>query len=220
MTTRGLRERKKQATRAALQEAALRLALQHGPEQVRVEDIAEAAGVSSRTYNNYFSSREQAIVAAVTADREARIEAAIAAQPKRARLAEVITEAIVQQYTDPGDDQREALLLITTHPALRSAFLSGTAAIAPALAEVIAARLGDGDEFTARVLAAAVTAAIRIAVEQWLQPGAGSAGLVVPSGTLPDRLRTALAPLEPALDAAERARHCSADSDHRGPTTR
>ena len=60
MTTRrtGLREQKKQATRAALRAAALRLALEHGPENVRVDDIADAAGVSPRTYNNYFSSRE------------------------------------------------------------------------------------------------------------------------------------------------------------------
>jgi len=54
-----LRERKKEATRQALQVAALRLALDRGPENVRVDDIAEAAGVSPRTYNNYFSSREQ-----------------------------------------------------------------------------------------------------------------------------------------------------------------
>src|SRR5690606_21474884 len=64
----GLRERKKDETRRALREAALRLALEHGPDQVRVDDIAAAAGVSTRTYNNYFSSREQAIVAAVTAE--------------------------------------------------------------------------------------------------------------------------------------------------------
>ncbi|NKY54092.1 TetR/AcrR family transcriptional regulator [Nocardia vermiculata] len=204
MTTTGLRERKKQATRVALQEAALRLALQHGPDQVRVEDIAEAAGVSPRTYNNYFSSREHAIVAAVTADREVRVRAAIAAQPGDVRLAEVITEAIVAQYTDPGEDHRDALLLITTHPSLRSAFLSGTDAIAPTLGEVIATRIGDTEGLTAAVLAAAVTAAIRIAVEQWLQPTGAPAGLVVPRGSLPDRLRAALAPLEPALTAAER----------------
>ena len=206
MTTTGLRERKKRATRVALQEAALRLALQHGPDQVRVEDIAEAAGVSPRTYNNYFSSREHAIVAAVTADREARIDAAIAAQPEDVRLAEVITEAIVAQYTDPGEGHRDALLLITTHPSLRSAFLSDTDAIAPTLGEVIATRIGDTEGLTAAVLAAAVTAAIRIAVEQWLQPTGGPAGLVVTSGSLPDRLRAALALLEPALDAAERRR--------------
>src|ERR1700712_4520395 len=72
-----LRERKKRATREALQGAALRLALEHGPDNVRVEDIAQAAGVSSRTYNNYFSSREQAIVAAIAADRAAQVAAAV-----------------------------------------------------------------------------------------------------------------------------------------------
>ncbi len=82
MTTEpaGLRERKKQATRQALREAALRLALERGPDNVRVDDIAEVAGVSPRTYNNYFSSREQAIIAAVTAERESRVAAAVAAR--------------------------------------------------------------------------------------------------------------------------------------------
>ena len=68
-----MRERKKLATRQALSAAALRLALEHGPQNVRVDDIAEAAGVSPRTYNNYFSSREQAIVVALAAERGQRV---------------------------------------------------------------------------------------------------------------------------------------------------
>ncbi|GAA1399105.1 TetR/AcrR family transcriptional regulator [Kitasatospora putterlickiae] len=202
----GLRERKKQATREALREAALRLAVERGPGQVRVEDIAEAAGVSPRTYNNYFASREQAIVSAVTADREARIAAAVAARPAGVRLAEAITRAVVEQYTDAGEREQKALLLITTQPALRDAFLDATAGIEAPLAAVIAERLGDAEAQTARVLAASVGVAVRIALEGWLQP-AGSVevagGLVVPSGSLPDRLRAALAPLAPAFDAAE-----------------
>ena len=208
----GLRERKKQATREALREAALRLAMERGPDQVRVEDIADAAGVSPRTYNNYFASREQAIVSAVTADREARIAAAVAARPAGARLADAITEAVVEQYTNTGERRHEALLLITTRTALRDAFLGTTAGIEPPLATVIAERLGDAGAQTARVLAASVAAAVRIALEGWLQPAGnaetagsfGPGGLVVPSGSLPDRLRAALAALAPAFDAAER----------------
>lgn len=208
----GLRERKKQATREALREAALRLAVERGPDQVRVEDIAEAAGVSPRTYNNYFASREQAIVSAVTADREARIAAVVAARPAGVRLADAVTEAVVEQYTDTGEREHEALLLITTRTALRDAFLDATAGIEPPLTAVIAERLGDAGAPTARVLAASVTAAVRIALENWLRPAGnagtagsfGAGGLVVPSGSLPDQLRVALAPLAPAFDAAER----------------
>ncbi|MFG2469108.1 TetR/AcrR family transcriptional regulator [Streptomyces canus] len=208
----GLRERKKQATRVALREAALRLAVERGPDQVRVEDIAEAAGVSPRTYNNYFASREQAIVSAVTADREARIAAAVAARPAGMRLAEAVTEAVVEQYTNAGGRDHEALLLITTRPALRDAFLSATAGIEPPLTEVIAECLVDAGARTARVLAASVSAAVRIALESWLRPAGnaeatgsfGAEGLVVPSGSLPDQLRAALAPLTPAFEAAER----------------
>ncbi|WP_066945192.1 TetR/AcrR family transcriptional regulator [Streptomyces lushanensis] len=208
MTTRrtGLREQKKQATRVALREAALRLALRNGPDNVRVDDIAEAAGVSPRTYNNYFSSREQAIVAAVTAERESRIAAAVAARPARVRLADAVTEAIVEQYTEPRD--HDELLLITASPTLRDAFLDAAAAIEHPLAAAIDQRLGDtGAPATAtRVLAASVTAGVRVALQQWLQPSAASlttGGLVVPAGSLPDLLRSALAALAPALDAAE-----------------
>lgn len=202
----GLRDRKKQATREALREAALRLALERGPDNVRVEDIADAAGVSPRTYNNYFASREQAIVSAVTADREARIAAAVAARPAGVRLADAITDAVVEQYTNADDRDPRALLLITTRPALRHAFLDATAGIEPPLTAVLAERLGsDAEVPTARVLAAGVAAAVRIAVEGWIRPAEGDAagGFVVPTGSLPDRLRAALAPLAPAFDAAD-----------------
>jgi AcrR family transcriptional regulator len=207
----GLRERKKRATREALREAALRLAVERGPDQVRVEDIAEAAGVSPRTYNNYFASREQAIVSAVTADREARIAAAVTARPAGVRLADAVTDAVVEQYTNTGEREQQALLLITTRTALRDAFLDATADIEPSLTAVIAERLGDTGAHTARVLAASVAAAVRIALEGWLRPAGsagaaedfGAGGLVVPSGSLPDQLRAALAPLAPAFDAAE-----------------
>ncbi|MGH3208602.1 MAG: TetR/AcrR family transcriptional regulator [Trebonia sp.] len=202
----GLREKKKEATRKALREAALRLALERGPDNVRVDDIADAAGVSPRTYNNYFSSREQAIVAAVTAEREARVAAAVAARPASVRLSDAVVEAIVEQYTDRASHDPRALLLITTRPALRDAFLGTAAGIEDPLTAVLAARIGDSGQLTARVLSASVAAAVRIALGQWIRPAttlAPASGLVMPSGSLPELLRRALTPLRPALDAAE-----------------
>lgn len=201
----GLRERKKQATREALRTAALRLALERGPENVRVDDIAEAAGVSPRTYNNYFSSREQAIVAAVTAERESRVAAAVLARSPNVSLSHTVIDAVVEHYTDPGEQARDALLMITTSATLRTSYVDTVATIEGPLADALIERSGRRDRLTAHVLAASVGAAVKVALREWLQSTTESpsiSGLVVPSGSLPDLMRTALTPLVPALDAA------------------
>jgi AcrR family transcriptional regulator len=58
----GLRERKKRETRATLATIAVRLAVERGMENVTVDDIAAEAGVSARTFFNYFPSKEDAVL--------------------------------------------------------------------------------------------------------------------------------------------------------------
>ena len=206
----GLRERKKAATREALSTAALRLALEHGPENVRVDDIAEAAGVSPRTYNNYFSSREAAIVAAVAAERALRVGAALRARPADEPLATAVTEAVVSEYEEPRLPAGELLRLVASTAGLRSEFIGTVAAIEQPIANAIATRTGD-EGLAPKVLAAAVSAAARVAVESWIRPAgdtdgqAGASLLVVPNGSLSDILRKALASVAPALEAADPA---------------
>ncbi|AKK02704.1 TetR/AcrR family transcriptional regulator [Corynebacterium epidermidicanis] len=57
----GLRESKKAATRAAIAAAAAEIAMRDGADAVTVAAIAEAANVSTRTFHNYFASREEAL---------------------------------------------------------------------------------------------------------------------------------------------------------------
>ena len=226
----GLRERKKTATREALSTAALNLALEHGPQNVRVDDIAEAAGVSPRTYNNYFSSREQAIVTAVAAERALRLSAALRARPADEPLADAVIETVVAQYGADGLPAGDLLRLITSTPGLQAEYVGTVAAIEQPLASAIAARTADSDsgsggsgkgtgtgtgtgennDFAAAVLAAAVSAAVRVAVERWLRPmqeaqraATTPSGLVVPNGVLTDLLREALGHLTPTLQAAD-----------------
>lgn len=202
---RGLRERKKEATRTALSAAALRLALERGPGNLRVDDIANAAGVSPRTYNNYFSSREQAIIAAVTAQRASRIAAAVADRPAEVGLADAVIGAIAGQYADPGEEEQAVMLMITSTPALRACYVDTVATIEEPLADAIAERRPGVDRRTAEVLATCVAAATRLALRQWLDSASTPSSMhefVVPTGPLPDLVRTTLAPLAPALDAA------------------
>ncbi|MCU1469608.1 MAG: TetR/AcrR family transcriptional regulator [Glaciihabitans sp.] len=58
----GLRERKRIATRKAIQRAVLELALERGLERVTIEEISRVADISPRTFFNYFVSKEAAIV--------------------------------------------------------------------------------------------------------------------------------------------------------------
>jgi AcrR family transcriptional regulator len=59
--TLGLRERKKLSTRRALSDAALELAFERGLDNVTRDDIAARAGVSLRTFNNYFAGKHEAV---------------------------------------------------------------------------------------------------------------------------------------------------------------
>ena len=82
-----LRERKKLATRRLLRRAALELVAEHGLANVTVEDIAEAAEVSPRTFFNYFTSKE-AVLFGGEPDRAARLRDAHrdAARPASRRI--------------------------------------------------------------------------------------------------------------------------------------
>src|SRR6516164_5800995 len=93
----GLRERKKLAVRRALGSAAVRLAVERGVENVTIEDITAEAGVSLRTFGNYFSSKYEAICALGT-DRARRIGAELLARPAGEPLWEALVNAALAHY--------------------------------------------------------------------------------------------------------------------------
>jgi AcrR family transcriptional regulator len=170
----GLRERKKQQTREALSWAALRLAVERGLGNVLVEDIAAEAGVSPRTYNNYFSSKAEAITWRHL-DRARRMADLLRARPPGEPLWESITCAAVAQAggerASPDSGWIAGVRLMLSEPELQGEFLKAGAAAERECAVVIAERTGtDADQdMYPRLVAAAIGAAVLVANEQWLR---------------------------------------------------
>src|SRR5579864_6811008 len=58
----GLRERKKRLMRQRLSDTATRMFLEHGFDDMRVAQVAEACGVSEKTVFNYFPTKESLVL--------------------------------------------------------------------------------------------------------------------------------------------------------------
>jgi AcrR family transcriptional regulator len=170
----GLRERKKLATRQALGAAAMRLAVERGLENVFVEDIAAAAEVSPRTFNNYFASKYEAICA-LALDRSFQIGEALRERPAGESLWDAVRNAVLAVYgsaSEAPDPQVIARIqLVTCSPVLRGEYLKALSMMQYELAEAITERTGTvaaADTFFTRAFAGAITAVVQAATEHWL----------------------------------------------------
>src|SRR5215208_3551950 len=128
--TAGLRERKKAQTRQALTAAAIRLSIERGsPDRVTVEEISEAAEVSPRTFFNYFSSKEDAILG-VDPERRAALRAELELRPEEESPVEALRAAVlagVDDFDENGELWAQRLQLVREHPALSSGYVASFA---------------------------------------------------------------------------------------------
>ena len=170
--TIGLRERKKAQTRRALTAAAIRLSIERGsPDRVTVEEISEAADVSPRTFFNYFSSKEDAVLG-VDPERRTELRAELELRPADEAPVEALRAALLS--TAEGIDENaelwaQRLQLVREHPTLSAGYVASFADFERGMVEAMAARLGldpDADLYPAIVVATALTI-MRVTVKHW-----------------------------------------------------
>jgi len=213
-----LRERKKLATRQSLRRVALDLVAERGFAHVTVEDIAEAADVSPRTFFNYFPSKEAAVVGA-DPDRVATLRERIVHEaPGESVLtalrvvmtseAEVWADELSELGGDPADWLRR-VKEARADPDLRAAHAAQMAMVERAITEGLAERLGtdpDRDPYPG-LLAAMAAGVFRSSMNFW----AGSGG-TMPLGQLIDLAFRALAD---GLSERCELRHVTGNVAHR-----
>jgi AcrR family transcriptional regulator len=197
----GLRERKKRATRRTLQRIALELSAARGVEHVTVDDIAAAADVSPRTFFNYFSSKEEALVAP-----DQQLLELIARQMVERPAAESPLEAlrvVLVHHSNVEAAELDLLRLrmavVEPDPALLPHLVGSYAAAERLFAEAVAERTGtdvDRDAYPL-LLAAVAAAALRTALHLWRTSGFRA--------SVPDLLDDSFACLAAGLPAPHRA---------------
>ncbi len=185
------RDLQKDQTRLDLALAAFELARQHGLAGVRVPEIAAATGVSPRTFNNYFSSKEAAIVWPVTL-RGGILAASLAARPPEEPLADALAGAAASMYEQDEVDGlppgwlRDLRALVAVEPALHGEYLKTAGAVEATLAGAVARRMGAAEgQLEPQVLAAVVAGAERAAALYWVRHAQEA-------GTLEDTVRAAV----------------------------
>ena len=106
-----LREEKKAATRRAISEAAAALLLEEGEDAATVARVSERAGVSARTFHNYFADIDEALVEFLRKV-FATIADQIDAMPADISSAEVMETIIIDALNEDGFDLYSASTLV------------------------------------------------------------------------------------------------------------
>ncbi|WP_233563274.1 TetR/AcrR family transcriptional regulator [Micromonospora musae] len=165
-TDGGLRERKKQQTRQSISDVATRLFLERGYDQVTIAEIAGAAGVAKMTVTNYFPRKEDlvldiadefvALLARTAADRPA-------GEPVRDSLRRRYAEAVARREALVGFAGAPFVRLVQESPALAARLRELFELRERALAAQLAVEAStDGDDLTARLVAAQLAGAYRV----------------------------------------------------------
>lgn len=173
----GRREQKKLETRRAIRDAALDLALQNGLETLTVEAIAHTAGVSPRTFFNYFASKEDALVTDA-AEGAVQVQKLLLERPQDQPPMRAMHNAILSsEYFGTIPMNRDRVLarqrLTQENPSLLAHQLGKIAIAEQTFADALAERMGtDVDrDFLPELLAALAVSVIRISMRRWVTAG-------------------------------------------------
>lgn len=179
-----LREKKKAETKEAIARAAAHVLLRDGAEALTVAHVAQAAGVSPRTFHNYFQSMEEALLWFIHLH-GAEITEAFAQVPTEYSVVEA-ARAVFVVGSDAGAGTsaatgtgKQSSMVALMHVVQQVAAMPNISAAKYAfeenygdtsphlLADALAARMPDADQFTIHTYDWLIGAAIASAVDEY-----------------------------------------------------
>ncbi|MDR3418650.1 MAG: TetR family transcriptional regulator [Nevskia sp.] len=171
-----LRERNKRQVRERIVEAAMALMRERGAKAISADDIAARAGVGRATFFRYFESREAALSVGFYEKRLTALVEALAHAPPG--LGPIDTLIWTFRKLEPAATAERDLLLLqgqalNASSSLRAKAVELQTGYEAALSNAVAPRFKRlrKDDPRPAILAAAVLAVVRAAVERWVAAG-------------------------------------------------
>ena len=170
----GLQARKQEFVRNAIWDAAIDLFAQRGFDETTVDEIAEAAGVSRRSFFRYFSSKND-LMAQGTVNYGAFLASVIEACPQTFSLSEILREVVLRVAEQSAAQARTSKIMgiAAKYPAAREAQNGRIAEVQEQVARAFARRCGtaSGDKVTAHILAGLTLSILSVAFRTWFENG-------------------------------------------------
>ncbi|KMO83386.1 TetR family transcriptional regulator [Mycolicibacterium chubuense] len=159
----GLRQRKKSATRSAIRRAAIRLFQDQGYTDTTVEQIAEAAEVSPRTFYRYFVAKEAVLIC----DQAVPVMVAFRNAPADLSPVAAYRYAVAAYFDGLSDDERRETIvaqhLLYSLPEARGVLYAEYTLLIGLMTRALASRLGSSVTLTERRVIAGTIIGVLIA---------------------------------------------------------
>jgi AcrR family transcriptional regulator len=170
MAEQSLQLRKQQMVRSAIYDAAIKLFAEKGFDETTVEEVAQAAGVSRRSFFRYFASKDDLLAQNVVNYGNVLAATVISCAPNltqletvRETVQAVLKQAVVQPHT------RQIIEIAQRSASARQAHGSRMHDVEDALAVAFAERMKatSKDDLKPRMLASLTLSSMNLAVVAW-----------------------------------------------------
>jgi AcrR family transcriptional regulator len=167
-----LRERQKWVAQSTIEETALRLFLLHGYEHTSIQDIADAVKMSPRTFFRYFASKDEVLLGPMRAAQQEALHA-LRSVPAPSTPDDAL-RAMLMLLARRYEEQRDRFVLryqvVMQSPSIAALFLFTFVEAEPAISQTLYTHLEVAkDRNEIRYLVALHMAALRVAIEEWLE---------------------------------------------------
>ena len=168
--TKSLQSRKRQLVRDAIYDAAIDLFAKNGFDETTVEEVADAAGISRRSFFRYFESKDD-LLALNTLTCGEVVRGAVASSPAGLGILDVVREAVLAggMFTEKQEHTRQIIDIAQRSATARQAHQSRLMEVEEKLTSAYSTRLRSAAQFSLKpfLLSAMTMAILNAATVSW-----------------------------------------------------